>query len=246
MAAAASVLIVLLIAPPTRWLVRLQAFPGLVGGGPGRAGFVRDHPNDYQIQLGGQGDAPGQTPVQYARSLVPRFPDSPSLRANILRYATTDEVHLKRPEEDMLLASAAPQTPAGNSPGGSRDDPPDAAALAAFDADAAAGERLDPDNAYFPFMRAVGLFAANRDAEGQAAVLRAGTKTAWREYYQDEVEGRWRSPSSRCARTTIAGPAIVCPGRACVRSTSAASCQASSLNMRTVAATGAARAAPSA
>lgn len=90
------------------------------------------------------------------------------------------------------MAHPVPQTSTGNYPGGGQNSPPDAAALAAFDADAAAGEKLDPDNAYFPFMRAVGLFAAHRDAEGRAAVLRAGTKTAWREYYQDEVEGRWR------------------------------------------------------
>ena len=44
----------------------------------------------------------------------------------------------------------------------------------------------------------------------------------------------------------IAGPAMVCPGRAAERSTSAASCQRPSLNMRTVAATGAGPAATSA
>ena len=38
MAVTTSVLIVLLLAPPTRWLVRGELFPGLVGGGPGRAG----------------------------------------------------------------------------------------------------------------------------------------------------------------------------------------------------------------
>jgi len=185
MAAAASVLLVLLLAPPTRWLVRLQAFPGLVGGGAGRAGFVQSHPSDYQIQLGGQGDAPGQTSVQYTRSLVARFPDNPSLRANILRYAMQGEVHLRRPEENLLSSVPVPPAP----PEGGRNAPAD---LAAFDADAAAGERLDPDNAYFPFMRAVGLFAAHRDEAGLAAVGRAGREHGWREYSGDEVTGHWR------------------------------------------------------
>ena len=185
MAVAASVLVVLLLAPPTRWLVRNEAFPGLLDGGQGRQEFVRRHPNDYQVQLGGQTDFQRLTPVQYARSLVPRFPDNPSLRANILRYATQEEVHLRRPEENLLSSLPVPavsQEAGHNAP----------ADLAAFDADAAAGERLDPDNAYFPLMRAVGLFAARRDDEGLAAVKRAGTKHQWREYSEDEVEGHWR------------------------------------------------------
>ena len=64
--------------------------------------------------------------------------------------------------------------------------------LAAFDAEAAAGERLDPDNAYFPLMRAVGLFAAHRDAEGLAAVHRAERQDRWREYLAEDVQSRWR------------------------------------------------------
>ena len=191
-AAAALILIALLFVPATRWLVRLEAFPGLQGGGPGGQEFIQSHARDYQVQLGGQTDYRGQTSVQYARSLVPRFPDNPSLRANILRYATQGEVHLRRPEENLLSANPVPQGSAGNYPGGSREEPPTAPQLAAFDADAAAGERLDPDNAYFPFMRAVGLFAAHRDDDGLAAVKRAGREHRWREYSEDEVEGRWR------------------------------------------------------
>ena len=191
-AVAVFVFVALLLAPPTRWLVRIQAFPGLLDGGPGRQGFIQSHPDDYQVQLGGQTDFQKQTPVQYARSLVPRFPDNPSLRANILRYATQEEIHLQRPEENLLSADLAPQSTAGSYPGGSRDEPPAAPQLAAFDADAAAGERLDPDNAYFPLMRAVGLFAARRDDEGIAAVRRAGREHEWREYSEDEVEGHWR------------------------------------------------------
>jgi hypothetical protein len=194
---ALGVLFALLLAPQTRWLVRPQLAPSLISDAQSRRQFVRDHPNDYPVQLGGPTiDPVSQTPadssyagqLRAARSLVSRFPDNPSLRANLLRYAT-QELHLNRPDSSGNLLSGKPDPP----PDPRRDGPPPTPAqLAAFDADAAAGERLDPDNAYFPFMRSVGLFAAHRDAEGLAAVRRAGTKTAWREYYEDEVEGRWR------------------------------------------------------
>ena len=55
-------------------------------------------------------------------------------------------------------------------------------ALEAFDRDAAAGERLDPDNAFFPLMRSVGLFAEHRDDEALAAIQRAGAKPRFQEY----------------------------------------------------------------
>jgi hypothetical protein len=185
-ATAVFLLAALFLAPQTRWLVRLQMFPGLSGGEQGRAAFVQSHPNDYPVQLAGQTDDRSQTALQYARGLVARFPDSPSLRANILRYATQGEIHLNRPEEALLQVSPAAQN------GARPETPPTAAQESAFDADAAAGERLDPDNAYFPFMRAAGLLAAHRDDEGLAAIKRAGKAHRWQEYSVDEVEGRWR------------------------------------------------------
>ena len=192
---AAGILLALLIAPQTRWLVRMQIFPlSLL---PGRydaqvRAYVAAHPNDYQIQLAGMPDNspadPSANPrLAYDRSLVPRFPNSASLRANILRYATAYEVTLNR-DEDYLLGNL-PVPPHHADP---LRPPPTPAHLAAFDADAAAGERLDPDNAYFPFMRAFGLFAAHRDAEALVEVQRASQKHVWREYYDDEIEGRWR------------------------------------------------------
>lgn len=183
---AVGILLALLVAPQTRWLVLRQISPGSFYSARHNRQFVQSHPNDYQIQLAGKPDNPAQTQLQYARSLVPRFPENPSLRANILRYASAT-LHLNRPEADGSLLS-------GNSPPQifTPSPPTPAAKLATFDADAAAGERLDPDNAYFPFMRSIGLFAAHQDAAGLAAIRRAGTKPAWREYLTDEVEGRWR------------------------------------------------------
>jgi len=195
---ALGVLLALVIAPQTRWLVRPQLALGLTDDAQSQRRFVRDHPDDYSVQLAALPSgppSPSQTSsvdqsadqLQHARGLVPRFSENPSLRANLLRYAAP-ELHLPRAESSSNLLSGKPDTPHPLR----RDAPPTPAQLAAFDADAAAGEKLDPDNAYFPLMRAVGLFAAHRDADGLAAVTRASTKTAWREYYADEVEGSWR------------------------------------------------------
>ena len=184
------ILLALLISPQTRWLVQMplrvpSSLPGRDAAA--RQAVVQAHPTDFQIQLGGQPSMSAQTPLEYDRSLVPRFPGSASLRAKILRDATIREVRLHRDEDDLLQG----KTPTPFRPG-PNDPVPSPAQLAAFDADAAAGERLDPDNAYFPLMRAVGLFASQRDSEGLAAVQRASAKHVWNEYAADEVEGRWR------------------------------------------------------
>jgi hypothetical protein len=73
--------------------------------------------------------------------------------------------------------------------------PPTAQELAAFDRDAARGEQLDPQNAYFSLMRAAGLYTARRDREAQAEIFNASMKPAWREYSLDEVEGHWKIDS---------------------------------------------------
>ncbi len=186
------VVLALVIAPQTRWLVQAQAQSLLhlptasESSGDEQAqedAAASRHPNDYQLQFS-DALSHGGSSVNNLRRLKTRFPNSASLRANILRYACT-QIHTDRDEN--YLSEQLPIPPS------SRHSPPDGPAqLAAFDRDAAAGERLDPDNAYFPFMRAIGLYAAHRDAEAQDALLRAGMDARWDEYTQDEVEGRWR------------------------------------------------------
>ncbi len=198
---AVGVLAALALAPQTRWLVREQLLISL-----GRYHLLPLNSGAYTTSCAGDrrkidaaaASAPNDFGLQYAavsgdghagvaagmRGLVPRFSNEPALYANILRYDTLGAVRLGRPEAALLTGSKpeleyhpTPSTPA---------------ALAAFDQTAAAGERVDPDNAYFPLMRAVGLLAAHKNAEAEAAVRRAGTKTAWREYTIDDVQSRWR------------------------------------------------------
>lgn len=188
---AAGILLALLLSPQTRWMVRLPLTALSVL--PGRDTVIRQqvvntHPNDFQIQLAGRPQSSRQTPLEYDRSLVAKFPKSASLRAAILREATNSgRIRLHRDEDALLEGTpVSPFQPGPDNPA------PTPAQLAAFDADAAAGERLAPNNAYFPFMRSVGLFASNRDAEGLAAVERASQKPVWKEYFNDEAEGGWR------------------------------------------------------
>jgi len=210
--AAGGVLLALLIAPATRRLVLSQAgltlpFPATVASvGGSEVGlrpdpFERDiavraahavaerHPNDLQVQLAnavlGEGsNFNSKQKIQQLRALEGRFADRPALYANILRYEALGWVRANHQVEQCDLTGTPPPTKLTQTV--------DEAEYAAYDRDAAAGERLDPDNAYFPFMRAVGLFGARRDDEALAAIARAARKPQWREYYNEELKGQWR------------------------------------------------------
>lgn len=198
---AVGVLAALALAPQTRWMVQEQILITLgryhllpLNSGAYTTSYAEDRrrieaaaasaPNDFGLQYAAV-DGDGHAAVAAGmRGLASRFPNEPALYANILRYDTLGAVHMVRPE-GALLTGIKPNAEYHPKP-----SPP--AALAAFDQTAAAGERADPDNAYFPFMRAVGLLAAHKDAEAEAAVRRAGEKTAWREYITNDVQSRWR------------------------------------------------------
>ncbi len=60
-------------------------------------------------------------------------------------------------------------------------------AIARMRADCARGEKLDPENAFWPLMMASVHLAAHEDAQALASLARAAKKPVWREYVQDEV-----------------------------------------------------------
>ena len=202
-------LLAVLAFPSTRWMIGVQVGSALHLCHPFEGIFDDFHPRDPAIYTGLAAfdrerirtvlaHHPDDLPLQMAavmpfstlessarerlRALIPRFPDKPSLYANLLRCEASRTVRLERPEIDALT---------GDRPGKSSYRPiPTPADLASYDQTAATGERLDPDNAYFPFMRSVGHFAAHHDPEGLAALKRAGTKPIWKEYYWDEAIGK--------------------------------------------------------
>ncbi len=203
---AVGVLLALLIAPQSRWLVRYQfALVGLTIGRPFSEVYAQEkkaqrvaaaYPNDFAMQMAALPGRDTGNFVASLRTLEPRFGSNPSLYALLLRFQcgnsdSTQGVHLARSEESELGTGGTYAIP----------PPPTPALLAAFDADAARGEQIDPSNAYFPLMRAVGLFAAHRDAEGLAAVQRASAEPVWNEYIADEVNGRLRLADSTYGHT---------------------------------------------
>lgn len=220
----------LLILPWTRWLVVQQFLCLCCSRGvhplhyfrfdaePPRpvdyAAMARDlgrvaerFPADFELQLACALTAFGPVPLpERLRGLEAQFPDRPSLPAHILRYACLDEVRLDR-EENPLSAPSSPSAPAGP-----LRKAPTAAHLAAFDRAACAGQRLDPDNAYFPWMRMVGLLAAHRDREAWAALHEAAGKLRWDDYANEETLGRWRLRNQAWGERSVVSRALAHAG----------------------------------
>lgn len=145
---------------------------------------ARQHPEDYLIQLSWNLQRGHISDVDL-RDLLPRFGSRPSLLAHILRYDTVKRVRIQRLEEWAFY-------PPSERPNPQSLPPPSPQSFAAYDRIAAEGEQVDPDNAYFPLMRAAGLFAVRRDEEALAAVRRASRKSRWEDYTREEVEAHLR------------------------------------------------------
>jgi hypothetical protein len=211
----AGVLAAMLIWPSTRWVLKSQMTTALSAADPSGIGEIdynasstmraeathaiaARHPNDVQMQIADATTVPPavdpiKTPdsiVKVARlhALATRLPDSPSVYANAMRFATQGMVLVHRAETSEFE---------GEKPYSRGLQPAKADDLAAFDHDAAEGERLDPDNAYFPLMRVISQFDNHQDDEALASLKRASNLPTFREYYIDEVEGQWRIAGER-------------------------------------------------
>lgn len=117
---------------------------------------------------------------------IDRFPSDPLPYAAYLRHACQGVIRIHRAEEFWLEGSAPPkqdQAPIGaNAP----------SQLAAYERVARSGERVDPENAFFPMLLAVAHGAAHRDREMLEDLARAAAKPRWEDYSQEEAHGLWR------------------------------------------------------
>ncbi len=220
--AAGGLVLALLISPGSRRLLVAQAeltvpvsanVASLAGGQLGiqanpfesrtaarvSAATAERHPDDLQVQIANACSLlpDGKTPtslqkVQRLRALKSRFGDSPSLYANVLRYDIMGEISAHHSVDQRDLSGEPITNDMLENARKEEAQSLNLVAYSAYDQDCAEGERLDPDNAYFPFMRAIGLFGVHRDGEALEAVALAARKPLWREYYNDEVRGQWR------------------------------------------------------
>lgn len=124
--------------------------------------------------------------LQALRGLKAAYANRASLHAAILRDLSLGAVKLAHRKEvlDLQPPRATP-------------DRVEAApvihpeALREWDQAAVRGEELDPQNAFFPLMRAVGLFALNEDAAAVAEIEKAATLPHYDDYVRDEATGGW-------------------------------------------------------
>lgn len=151
---------------------------------------VHRHLDDFQMRMAStlwlptsNGLPEASEKVRRLHTLTSLFPDRPDLYATLLRYEVAGGVMIHRKELNLLLGLPLPTISLPT---------PDSDRQAQFDVDAVQGEKVDPDNAYFPLMRAVGLFAEHHDQEALAAVRRAGQKSHWNDYTDAEPEAEWR------------------------------------------------------
>ena len=114
--------------------------------------------------------------------LTRRYPNQASLYAHILRFSTAVKIQLHRDEEYQLQGQPIPTDQAQ-----ATTDPDE---LAKFDKAATTGAKLDPDNSFFPFIRAAGLFAAHKDDQAMASIQEASLKSTWNDYLAEDFLSR--------------------------------------------------------
>ncbi len=193
----------LLLVPVTRYLVRSQLQMESLNYStetnlPAERAAAARLSNDYPVQLALATETPttftaptdadpmAQTKARNRRiaALEQRFPNNPSVYANLLRYMALGELRILRTDGDSPAASGSAQKVSPYQPSSET--------VAMFENAAQRGVELDPDNAYFRMMQSIGLFNAHRDAEGLEALKAAGRCSHWAEYYQDEADGQNR------------------------------------------------------
>jgi len=156
--------------------------------------FVAQHPDDATIQFGGAlrgnvSSASGQVVVnsqeraEQLRTVAAKFSDHPEILAATLRAESQGDVTVHRPEASQFLENkSAPKT-------GTivvKQKVSDTAAVKRFINQCSQGERVDPDNAYFPLLQAMAYTELRQDTDAFASLHRAARKKVWREYIPDE------------------------------------------------------------
>jgi hypothetical protein len=202
-----SAIAILLLLPATGWLARLQLLPFTTPAGATvlllsynyslqdqydarTERVVAANRGDFKLRYAHatntiSKDVAGVKSLRRAFELNDSFPNNPAVISAILKTMLRTTVKLHR-EDQYLLDSVQPWKASDTSEEST--DPGQAAKFIAF---ATAGEKLEPQNAYFPVMAAFGYFVSGNDEEAIAAWIRASQKTGWSDYTRDEIVAKW-------------------------------------------------------
>lgn len=218
--AAAALVVALLVAPSTRWVVMEQLRLQL-----GRSQNMQGLLLDLGVPELPDGSAPQRDPSRNdaVRRAAERLPDDPGAQivlasmdpgtapgAGTTAAARLREAASRAPDKAALWAAVLrvdamtgvqigrtdeqeyTSARRGETPPSSSASPTQPERLRAFVAAAEAGERADPGNGFFPLMRAAGLFALNEDDAALAAIGKAARAAEWEDYADAETEARLR------------------------------------------------------
>lgn len=140
-------------------------------------GGVRAVPTAAEQSGEERGDLSDHSLIRLTR-VAHSFPISAGAQAHLVRYLMVDRVRILREE---LTPPLVPHTL-----------PPRYTDVKLTLWALKNGERLDPDNAFWPAMRAITDFAAGHDQLALDALEQAANKSRWQSYLYEEVLGQWR------------------------------------------------------
>ena len=138
------------------------------------------------------------------------FPIAAGAQAHLARYMMVDRVRIQRAELSQQTEEKKRRKEEEKSQGtGNREQGTVAKSLSTLNSQLSTlpsrytdvklmrmalsnGERLDPDNVFWPAMLAATYFAAGRDTQALDALARCDRKTRWDSYIYEEILGQWR------------------------------------------------------
>ena len=186
--AAALAAVAVVLSPKTAWLPQMPVrgiWVAATGGlDAAKSRIVRADPNNATFALADAGSDPAKL-----KDATKRFPDSPLAWAAILRAPVNGSTSSLAPREP----DAKPILPANQK------------RLAEQGVEAVrqaqAGGKLDPENAFFPAMEAIGWAAQGEAAETLAALHVAAEKPRFDDYVGNSVRGKLALLESAQGRT---------------------------------------------
>lgn len=141
---------------------------------------------DFPVRLASATRLPGREKWAALQQLARDFPDQPAAHAMLCRFACKNGGAVGVGREDEIQAALPSPNYRAVRPQPNPNLVGDATILLQAAAD---GERLEPDNAFFPAMATIGFYALGRDTEARAALSRAVRLPAWREHLDTEAYG---------------------------------------------------------